>query len=713
MLKSLFKSLILIFLLTVEFLAQSPSLEYIFQDTQIVNPRPSLKYINTKSNKIYYYADDDYNGSLSLFYYNYSTGESYRFPDSLDTPSEFRILANGDALIVDKGNLYISKDFVNSNTFTKDIQLTNSDDYLYSPEVIGDYVIFRKKGNYFITSLHGDYHKVTQLTVDESDSFSYQMLGISNYKTGDKHFRLLFARYDNSTKKTINFPDYMGEFVIIDKQKKGISTVKLREYDLNYAAEKDSLLFSTFEIIYPKSIRYSTQYAAYSADDNNLILDVETLDRHTRKIFDYNFPAKSIKEIYSESDTAWYERHDNATRVLEDNKIIFESESSGYNNLYTINIDGSNLQPVISGNYTITESLVDNKNNKIYFSANIDKPTEYNIYSVNLSGGEPKKLTSQKGDYSELEISSDGNYLFYKYSYITKPGELYYYGLNSAKETQITNTISPKFSSIDWNIPEEMTFNSEEDGALIHAFVYKPANFNPRHKYPVICFVHGAGYLQNVTWGFSQYYDNFEYNTFLTNNGYIVFDIDFRGSMGYGKEFRNKTYRNLGYWEVSDYISGIDFLNNKGYIDRDKVGIYGGSYGGFITQMALFLHPEYFKAGVSLRGVSDWKNYFYSNPWFILPRLGDLNDAENRYYYEVSSPITYAENLSVPLLITHGMLDDNVFFQQSVQLIQKLIENRKDFDVMIYPKELHSFHIQSSWLDQYKRIYKFFEEHIK
>jgi dipeptidyl aminopeptidase/acylaminoacyl peptidase len=202
-------------------------------------------------------------------------------------------------------------------------------------------------------------------------------------------------------------------------------------------------------------------------------------------------------------------------------------------------------------------------------------------------------------------------------------------------------------------------------------------------------------------------------NSFLVSEGYLVLDVDFRGSAGYGKEFRNKTYRNLGYWEVSDFISGINYLDRQGMIDRNKVGIYGGSYGGFVTLMAAFRHPEYFKAAAALRAVSNWKNYFYSNWWYTLARLGNYENDSNKDYYRLSSPVNYAQNLQIPLLITHGILDDNVYFQDNVQLIQKLIELKKDFDVMIYPREYHSFHIQSSWLDQYKRINKFFQEHLR
>jgi dipeptidyl aminopeptidase/acylaminoacyl peptidase len=248
---------------------------------------------------------------------------------------------------------------------------------------------------------------------------------------------------------------------------------------------------------------------------------------------------------------------------------------------------------------------------------------------------------------------------------------------------QITNTISPKFSSVNWSVPELITFKNEEDGETIYAFLYKPPNFSAKKKYPLICFAHGSGYLQNVTSGFSPYRDNYMVNTFLTQEGFVILDVDFRGSLGYGKEFRNKTYRNLGYWEMSDYTSGINYLSSLGIIDKEKVGIYGGSYGGFITLMSLFRHPEVFKCGVALRAVSNWENYFYSNWWYTLARLGDLNNADVKPYYEISSPITYSESLKVPLLMIHGMLDDNVFFQDMVQLTQKLIDYKKDFEVMI------------------------------
>jgi dipeptidyl aminopeptidase/acylaminoacyl peptidase len=646
-----------------------------------------------------------------MFSYNYSTGETYKFPDTSDSPSEFLVLSNGDALSTQHGDIFITKNFTTKDSFSRDFQLTYTDDYEYSPMVKDEFLIYRRVGNYFITLLDTIPEPELQLTKDESDSISYQILELS--EGIGKNIRVFFARYDNSPKRKILFPDYNNEFVTVDKQKRGISKVQLLEFNISPKKNTDTLTYELKEITYPDSTRYSTQYAVYSPDKRNLVLDAETLDRHVRKLYNYDISSGKIKEIYSESDTAWFERHGNATRFIDSNTILFESEISGYNNLYKININGSNVNKTAGGDYTILESVVDTKNGVIYFDANKDDPVNYAIYKININGGSTEKLTTDAGDYSDLSISQDGEYLFYTHSYINKPGEIYSLNISSGIQSQVTNTISPKFTSVDWTMPELVTFNNKEDGQLIHAFLYKPKDFSSKKKYPLICFVHGSGYLQEVTDGYSPYGDNFMVNTFLTEHGYMILDVDFRGSAGYGKEFRNKTHRNLGYWEVSDYISGIDYLDKLGMIERNKVGIYGGSYGGFITLMAAFRHPDYFNAAVCLRGVSNWKNYFYSNQWFTLARLGDYNEAEIKPYYESSSSITYAGDLQIPLLIMHGMLDDNVFFQDAVQLIQKLIELKKDFDVMIYPKEYHSFHIQSSWLDQYKRIFNFFERHLK
>ena len=692
------------------------SLEYIFQDTNIVNPRPSLKFISTKSHKIYYYADDDYNGSLSMFDYDYLSSEAYKYPDSIDTPSEFVVLENGDAISVIKGDVYISRNFTSTRIYSKDIQLTNTDSYEYSPMVKDNFLIYRRSGNYFMTVIDSMHKPELQLTKDESDSISYQIIGISNeyYGTTGRGIRLLFARYDNSPKKEFIFPNYSGDLVRIEREKRGISNVKLLEYDIHPIKKgSDSLYITSNQITYPDTTRYSTIYADYSGDTRTIILDVETLQRNVRKIFSYDLASRSIKEIYSESSDGWFERHTNATRFIDSARIIFESEISGYNSLYTINCDGTGFTKIAGNDCTILESVIDGKNGVLYFIANMGNPAEYGIYKTDISGrNNPERLTSLKGDYQDMAISRDGNYLFYEYSFIDKPNELYCLDISSRKETQVTNTISPRFTSINWAIPEQISFTNREDGQQVYAYLYKPENFSSKKKYALICFVHGSGYLQEVTEGYSPYGDNFMVNTFLVSNGYLVLDVDYRGSAGYGRDFRNKTYRNPGYWEVSDYMSGIEYLDMQGIINRDKVGIYGGSYGGFITLMAAFRHPEYFKAAVSLRAVSDWKMYYNSNLWFILPRLGYLNEGSQQYY-EQSSPITYAAELQIPLLITHGMMDDNVFFLDAAHLIQKLIDSKKDFDVMIYPKENHNFRLQADWLDLYKRIFNFFEKHLK
>ena len=231
----------------------------------------------------------------------------------------------------------------------------------------------------------------------------------------------------------------------------------------------------------------------------------------------------------------------------------------------------------------------------------------------------------------------------------------------------------------------------------------------PGKRYPIVMFVHGAGYLQNVTARYPNYFREQMFHHLLVERGYIVLDLDYRASEGYGRDWRTAIYRNMGHPELEDYLDGLDWLVEQKQGDRDRAGIYGGSYGGFMTFMALFRSPGTFKAGAALRPVVDWTQYNHEYTSNILntPEL----DPEA---YRASSPIEYADGLQDHLLIAHGMIDDNVFFKDSVVLTQKLIELRKDnWELAAYPLERHGFTRSDSWLDEYKRVLKLFEQNLK
>ena len=457
---AVFLSLVLAFSQVIYPQPVSPAdvtLEYIFQDTNIINPRPSLKFINTGASKIYYYADDDFDGRLSLFEYNFAAFETFKYNDTLAAASEYVISPGGDALCIIKGDVYITKNFTASREFTKDIRLTETDKYEYSPVLINNAAVYRRAGNYFLR-VFNDLVPVTKelaLTTDESDSISYQILAntAATADTSGLLLRILFARYNNSGKKELVFPDYTGEYVKAQKQKRGISTVKLLEFEIRYSG-KDSLYTVVNEITLPDSIRYSVNYASYSPDGNEIVFDAETLNRNTRKLFLRSAESKLVKEIYSETDNAWFERHSNATFFLNNNEIFFESEISGFNSLYKIEKDGSGFKIIAGGNYTILESVVDRKNSAVYFIANKEHPCEYYIYSSGINGDDFKRLTFNKGDAEDMKISADGKQLFYSHSYLDKPNELYRYDLENNAVYQITSTVSPAFSKIQWVLPD-------------------------------------------------------------------------------------------------------------------------------------------------------------------------------------------------------------------------------------------------------------------
>jgi len=266
--------------------------------------------------------------------------------------------------------------------------------------------------------------------------------------------------------------------------------------------------------------------------------------------------------------------------------------------------------------------------------------------------------------------------------------------------------MSDEFKSYPWREPEVISFPAR-DGAPVYARLYQPAHPHPSH--PAVIFVHGAGYLQNAHKWWSSYFREYMFNNLLADNGYTVLDIDYRGSAGYGRNWRTGIYRYMGGKDLTDHVDAAAWLVSKLGVNPKHIGLYGGSYGGFITLMALFTTPDVFAAGAALRPVTDWANYNHGYTSNILNEPFTDSIA-----YRRSSPYYFAGGLKGHLLICHGMIDTNVNFQDAVKLTQRLIELGKDnWQLAPYPMEDHGFVEPSSWTDEYKRIFSLFETTLK
>lgn len=400
---------------------------------------------------------------------------------------------------------------------------------------------------------------------------------------------------------------------------------------------------------------------------------------------------------YGPGDISW---------MPDNEQVWFQSEESGYAHLYTLDVKSGRKKALTSGKFEVSEVQMSDDKKHWYFIANKTHPGEQHFYRMPLQGGEMVQLTAMPGA-QEVTLSPNGKHLAVRASTSNMPWELYVMdNKKRAKPKQVTHSLTDEFKSYDWREPEVVTFKVQ-DGAEVYARVYRPEK--PVSNGPAVVFVHGAGYLQNAHKWWSSYFREYMFHNFLADQGYTVLDIDYRGSAGYGRDVRTGIYRFMGGKDLSDHIDGAKFLVEEYQVDPGSIGIYGGSYGGFITLMAMFTEPDVFAAGAALRSVTDWAHYNHGYTSNIL----NTPQADSTAYAK-SSPIYYAEGLKGALLICHGMVDTNVHFQDVVRLTQRLIELGKDnWELAVYPVENHGFTEPASWTDEYKRIYKLFEENLK
>jgi dipeptidyl aminopeptidase/acylaminoacyl peptidase len=399
---------------------------------------------------------------------------------------------------------------------------------------------------------------------------------------------------------------------------------------------------------------------------------------------------------------------------LPDNKrFLFLSEKDGWMHLYSLDVTAPQpaAKQLTSGKWEIDNARLSNDRTKVFFTANEVHPGERHFYTMSVDGGPLTRITTMTGS-NQVTVSPDEKTLTIIYSYSTKPPELYLMPFTpGAQAKQVTTSPTEEWRSFKWIDPKIITYKTR-DGAEVYARLFTPemigAKRDPRH--PAVVFVHGAGYLQNAHkyWP-SSYYHEYMFNNLLASLGYVILDPDYRASSGYGRDWRAAIYEHMGGKDLDDVVDGAKFLVATEKVDPKRIGLYGGSYGGFLTLMAMFASPDVFAAGAALRPVTDWAHYNHSYTSEILnvPQ----NDLEA---YKRSSPIYFAEGLKGHLLICHGMVDTNVFFQDTVRLIQRLIELRKEnWEVAPFPVENHSFTEETSWASEYKRILKLFEENLR
>jgi len=446
----------------------------------------------------------------------------------------------------------------------------------------------------------------------------------------------------------------------------------------------------------------------WSEDGTKAVIAGRAADNKDRWIFALDPATGKTRVLANQHDDAWVDGPGANTIgwMKNDREVYFQSEKTGYSQLYAVAWDGGEPRALTSGNWEVSSVRQSKDKSHFYLTASKDSPYEQHLYEMDGDGGPLTRLTKEPGKHAAT-VSPDGRWIADIYSYTNKPPELYVQENRPLAEAKkLTTSPAPEFFQYPWLDVPIVTFTAR-DGVQVPARLFKPAGF--KKGGPAVVFVHGAGYLQDVDREWSSYFHEYMFDHILMERGFMVMDVDYRGSAGYGRNWRTAVYQHMGGKDLDDIVDAAHYLVSQHGINPKKIGLYGGSYGGFITLMAMFTQPDVFAAGAALRPVSDWAlyNQGYTADILNLPQT----DPEA---YRKSSPIYFAQGLKGALLICHGMVDTNVEFQDTVRLVQKLIELRKEnWQLAVYPVENHSFVEPASWADEYKRILALFEKNLK
>ncbi len=609
---------------------------------------------------------------------------------------------NGDLYYFDLAKKK-SKKLTETKEFETDAQI--------SPK--GRFVSFVREQNLYVLDLQSG--QETQLTKDGqgpikngmAEFVAQEEMGrMTGYWWAPDDSKIAFTQFDDSgVAEVVRNEIYADEIKLVNQRYPyaGAANVKIKLGVVSLAGAAVNWLDhgKNQDIYLPR--------VTWTQNPNLLTYQWQSRDQQQLELRLVDLVSQTERLLVKEQSSTWVNLHNDLHFLKDQKSFIWASERNGFKHLYHYDLDGKVLRQLTDGDWIVNQlETVDEKNGQIYFSGRKDTPLEAHLYQLTLADGSIKRLT-EAGSSHAVVVAKDGSGFLDTFSSVSQLPQVQLKSragktieVLASNQLNAEHPLTPYWPEL---IKPRFGTIQAKDGQTLHYRVFEPAKLESAVKYPVIVSVYGGPGAQRVTnsWNHKDLY--FQY---LAQRGYIVFQLDNRGSENRGKKFEDPIYKKLGVVEVEDQISGVEYLRTLPYVDASRIGIYGHSYGGYMAIMTMFKAADYFAAGVSGAPVTDWTLY---DTHYTERYLGHPTD--NARGYTDSAVFPYADGLKGSLLIYHGMADDNVLFANSTKLFSLLQQNGQMFEMMTYPGSKHAMFGQQVQTHLHRTITAFFDRELR